>query len=60
MTFVGVLKYSAHLGCTHLQLTYQGQFKVPEGGLHEDSEGGGRGCQQSASSTEKYKKEEVG
>lgn len=50
---VAVLKHSGHLDRTRLELTYQGQLKVPEGGRHEDSEGGGRGCQQSASGAEK-------
>lgn len=40
------LRYPAHLERTH-----QGQFKLPECGLHEESDGGGCGCQQSASST---------
>lgn len=42
------LKYSAHL-----EWTYQSQFQLPEGGLHKEFDGGGRGCQQSASSTRK-------
>lgn len=39
-----------------LDSTYQGQFELPEGGLHQESDRGRQDCQESASSTEKQYK----